>query len=359
MKTINIFFLIFLIALQSGCGSGGGGGPASAVPADNSVAATYSVSTLTLSGHSLVAPAGLAIDAQDNLYVADADVGSNLILKIAQVGAGPAASVSSFLGGGSTDYNTCSGSRLYSPYGVAIDSSSGTLYVAERNKSTVRYADCSSSPSVSAQYGSVSLDKSFSAPSGIALSGSNLYVADTGNHKIWRITNTGGHSGSTLLVAGTTSGYVNGSGGVAAFSSPTGVAVSLNSGNVFVTDTNNCAIRVVTAAGEVSTFAGAGPTSCGSADGVGLNAQFDHPTGIAIDANDNLYVADSVSNKIRRISPQGVVTTLAGTGASGSNDGLGSAATFNTPTGIVVNASGHLFVVDAGTSKIRKITLTP
>lgn len=327
----------------------------STVSADSPVTAIYSVSTLTLSGVSLAAVAGLAIDAQNNLFVADPN--SNLILQITQLSAG-SASVSLFFGGGATDYNTCTGSRLYSPYGVAVDGS-GTLYVSERYKSAIRYADCSSSPGVSAEYGTVGdVTKSLSAPRGIALSGSDLYVADTGNHKIRRITNTNGHSGITDSYAGTTRGYVDGAAAQAAFSSPSGVAIAPVSGNVYVTDTNNCAIRMIKA-GQVSTFAGAGPTSCGSSDGTGVNAQFDHPTGIATDAHDNLYVADSVSNKIRRITPQGVVSTIAGTGMPGSDDGLGSYATFNSPTGIVVNASGEIFVVDAGTNKIRKITLRP
>jgi sugar lactone lactonase YvrE len=112
-------------------------------------------------------------------------------------------------------------------------------------------------------------------------------------------------------------------------------------------------------AGQVSTLAGAGPNSCGSNDGTATSAQFNRPKGIALDASDNLYVADTVSNKIRRITPQGVVTTIAGSGVSGSADGTGSSATFNTPTGIAVDAAGNVFVTEYATGKIRKITVTP
>ena len=198
--------------------------------------------------------------------------------------------------------------------------------------------------------------------SGVVLYNSTLYVSDAGNYKIRAITDNGSHAGTTSTLAGTTSGYVNAAAGSAAFARPTGIAVD-SAGRVFVVDTDNCAIRLI-ASGQVSTFAGAGPNNlgtgpvaCGNTDGTGTAARFDHPTGIAIDGSDNVYVADSVNNKIRLITPQGVVTTIAGTGVSGATDGSGSSATFNTPTGITIDASGNLFVVDSGSSTIRKITV--
>ncbi len=352
MKTIKTFFVILLIAAVAACG-GGGGGASGGNPGGGSSGPIYTVSTLTLD-QALSAPSGLTI-AQGNLYVAD--TGANLIKKIQNL-SNSTVNVSSVLGGGLTDYNTCSGSRLYSPYGVAVDSA-GTLYVAERNKTAIRYADCTVSPSVSAEYGTIGGGQALSSPSGIALSGSRLYVADTGNQVIRLITSNGVHSGTSATLAGVgTNGYVNGAAlTVAAFSSPTGIAVS-SSGDVFVTDTNNCVVRKISA-GQVSTLAGAGPTSCGSTDGTTTAARFDHPTGIAVDASDNLYVADTVNNKIRRITPQGVVTTIAGSGVSSSADGTGSSATFNTPTGIVVDTNGNVFVTEYASGKIRKITVTP
>jgi sugar lactone lactonase YvrE len=346
MKTIKILFAILLVTSLVGCGGGGGGSQSS-----SSSSMIYTVSTLILNS-SLSSPSGITIDAQGVLYVAD--TGVNWIQKVQNSGNG-SYNVSRFLGyssvgvGGS--YSGCN-SNLLSPYGVAVDSA-GILYVAEL-RPDIRYSDCVLDTSY--QFGSLGL---LSNPSGVTLYGDNfLYVADTGNHVIRLITKSGG-SGITTLIAGTStsSGYVNGASNIAAFSSPTGVAVS-STGDVFVTDTNNCVIRKISA-GQVSTFAGAGPTLCGSSDGTGTTAQFNRPTGIAVDASDNLFVADTVSNKIRRITSQGVVTTIAGSGGSGYGDGIASSATFNTPTGIAVDTSGNVFVADQGSNKIRKITVTP
>jgi sugar lactone lactonase YvrE len=356
MKKLFVTVSLLIAAALLGCGSGGGGS-ASNSPQSTPSTNAYLVSTVVLDT-ALNTPAGIAFDGLGDMYVTDP--GAQLVRKITNLSSA-SAHVSTILGGGGTDYSFCLNSRLDTPSGIAIDSTN-KIYVAEVNRTLIRYSDCETNPSVSAQYGSTGAGLALSTPSGIALRGSNLHVADTGNHLIRLIANTGGSNGTTTTLAGTSAGYVNGLTGVAAFSRPSGVAVS-SSGNVFVADTNNCAIRLISS-GQVTTFAGALPSVggtgvCGSSDGTTTAARFDHPSAIAIDSSNNLYVADTASNKIRRITPSGVVTTIAGSGVQGSADGNGSNATFNAPTGITVDASGNIYVVDSGNRKIRKIRLTP
>lgn len=356
MHTMKHFFRISSLLISTallGCGGGGGGGEEAQGDAES---ASYAVSTLNLD-QVLTNPSGIVLDGQGSLYVAD--TGADVVQKISNI-ASTSSTVTRILGVSGrtgTDYSSCTNSNLYAPYGIAIDSS-GHLYVAERDKTMVRYADCTPSANFSAEYGSTGVG--LLNASGIALQGSDLYVADSGNHLIRLISSNGGASGTTSTLAGTSNGYVNGASNISAFSMPTGVAVS-SSGSVFVADTNNCAIRKITS-GLVSTFAGAGPNnagtgpvSCGSSDGVGTDARFNFPTGIAIDSSNNLYVADTANNKIRRITPEGVVTTIAGSGAIGSADGQGDVATFDTPTGIATDSRGNIYVVDLGSSKIRRI----
>jgi sugar lactone lactonase YvrE len=147
-------------------------------------------------------------------------------------------------------------------------------------------------------------------------------------------------------------GFADGSIADARFNQPANVAVDAN-GNVFVADAGNHAIRRITRAGMVSTLAGSG--IAGSADGTGAAASFDTPSGLAIDATGNVYVADRGNHRIRVITPAGVVGTLAGSGVAGATDGEGSAATFNLPTDIDLDLAGNAYVADSGNNKIRLV----
>ncbi|WP_159099281.1 MULTISPECIES: cadherin domain-containing protein [Aquimarina] len=154
------------------------------------------------------------------------------------------------------------------------------------------------------------------------------------------------------LAGNGTLGFTNGTGTSAQFSTPIGVDVDSN-GNIYIVDRNNNVIRKITPAGVVSTFAG---STYGYADGTGAAAKFRAPYGIAIDANDNIYVGDYFNHRIRKITPAGVVTTLAGSGVVGSADGTSTVAQFNEPYGLDVDSNGNVYVADYGNNRIRKIT---
>jgi len=194
---------------------------------------------------------------------------------------------------------------------------------------------------------------SFYEPAGIAIDASgNVYVADYGNNLVREISAAGV---VTTLAGSSTAGSANGTGISASFYEPTGVAVD-GSGNVYVADKGNNLIRKISAGGVVTTFAGSG--TGGSANGKGTAASFYHPTGVATDASGNVYVADNSNNLVREISPTGVVTTLAGSGAQGAANGTGTAASFSEPMAVTVDGSGNVYVADYGNNVVRKISPT-
>ncbi|MDP6455978.1 MAG: T9SS type A sorting domain-containing protein, partial [Candidatus Marinimicrobia bacterium] len=161
----------------------------------------------------------------------------------------------------------------------------------------------------------------------------------------------------TTLAGSGSIGSEDGTGTAARFYRPAGVAVD-GSGNVYVADQFNHLIRKITSAGVVTTLAGSG--SIGSEDGTGTAASFYWPFGVAIDGSGNMYVADYYNHKIRKITSAGVVTTLAGSGSVGSDDGTGTAAaSFNKPSGVAVDGSGNVYVADEHNHKIRKIFFPP
>lgn len=301
---------------------------------------------------SFYSPNGVATDASGNLYIVDQS--NHKIRKIT-----PAGVVTTFAGNGTQGSTNATGTAasFNNPFGVATDAS-GNVYVADRFNHKIRKispAGVVTTLAGSGTAGSINATgtaASFNNPIGVATDASgNVYVADAANNKIRKITPAGV---VTTFAGSGTVGSTDATGNAASFNSPHGVSTDA-SGNVYVTDNQNNKIRKVSPAGVVTTFAGSG--TAGSTDATGTSASFYGPIGVAIDISGNVYVVEQINNKIRKISPAGVVTTLAGSGNIGSTDATGTAASFDNPFGVATDASGNLYVGDRNNNKIRKINI--
>lgn len=301
-------------------------------------------------------PFGVAVDNAGNIYVGDAD--NSIIQKITP--AGVVTTLAGLAGSrGHTD-GTGNAARFIGPEGVAVDGA-GNVYVAESGSNTIRLVtpagDTTTFAGTAFTTGSADGTGSaaqFNGPQGVAADGAgNIYVADSYNYTIRKITPAG--EVTTLAGLAGVSGSANGTGTAARFGFPMGVAVD-DAGNVYVADTDNHTIRKITSAGEVTTLAGLAGTS-GIADGTGNAARFSFPMGVAVDGAGNVYVADTDNQTIRKITPAGAVTTLAGfqgpnwPGFVPGANGTGSEVHFTSPSGIAVDGSGNVYVADAAVRK--------
>ncbi len=295
-------------------------------------------------------PSDVAVDSKGNIYVADTN--NNKIRKIT-----PSGVVTTFAGSGalgSTDGNTTSASFMH-PQGVAVDSLDN-LYVAESSANKIRKITPLGVVTTLAGSGSVGstdgngTSASFSFPSGVTVDKhNNVYVADSYNNKIRKITPLGV---VTTIAGNGSSASIDGNGTSASFFAPFGITVD-SQDNIYVADTNSNKIRKITSTGVVTTFAGSGLATF--ADGNGTSASFNQLKGIIVDSHDNIYVADAGNKKIRKITPLGVVTTIAGSGAEGSTDGYGTSASFKYPYGVAVDTHDNIYVAENVNKKIRKI----
>lgn len=295
-------------------------------------------------------PEGLAIDLQGNIIVADRQ--NHTIRKIS-----PDGQVSTVAGDGTAGYADGKGTaaKFSSPWKVAVDLQ-GNIIVADRDNFKIRRiapdgtVSTLSGSTAGFADGAGSAAKFMQPLDVVADAQGNIYVADNTSHRIRKVTPSGV---VTTLAGDGTAGYLDATGTQAKFRNPSGLSLD-KQGNIIVADRINHRIRKITPAGVVSTVAGVGTT--GLLDGDALYAKFADPYGIAVDADGNILVAELTNARIRKISPAGQVSTLAGSSA-GFADGLSVNAKFNQPTDLEADAQGNIYVAEVTNHRIRMIRL--
>jgi uncharacterized protein (TIGR03437 family) len=298
------------------------------------------------------APFALAIDSSGNLYFAQNSASTirkvdtkGIITTVAGTG------TSGFGGDGST----ATSAQMNFPTGIAVDGS-GNLYVADSLNLRVRKIAGGNISTVAGNgvvsYGGdngSALKAQLNTPQGAAVDNAgNIYVADTLNHAVRKIDAKGN---ITAVIGNGTAGS-----GSNQLSGPQGVAVD-SSGNVYVADTQNARIVKVTPGGSASTYAGNGSPGYGGDNGAATSAQIYTPTGVAVDAKGNLYIADYQNHRVRKVATDGTITTVAGNGNQGyaGDGGAATSALLNYPAGVAVDSGGNLYIADWGNYVIRKV----
>ena len=309
----------------------------------------------------LYLPFGVAVDTAGNLFIADA--GNNLIRKVT-----PSGVISAVAGNGTQGFSGDGGpattAQLNYPRGVAVDTA-GNLFIADTDNNLIRKVTPGGVISTVAGIGT----QGFSGDSGPAISAQlfspygvavdtagNLFIADTVNNRIREVT----PAGVINTVAGNGTQSSGGDGGPAISAqlfSPTGVAVDAT-GNLFIADLGNNRIREVTPAGVISTVAGNGTQGFSGDSGTATAAQLNYPRGVAVDTAGNLFIADFDNFRIRKVTPAGVISTVAGNETQGfsGDGGPATAAQLYSPTAVAVDTAGNLFIADLGNNRVRMVT---
>lgn len=328
------------------------------------------------------APSGIAFDRSGNLIVVDA--ANNIIRKITPAGvvttlsgtpinleslpvntgsADGAANVASFNFGSSSSSDGPWGNPIYTVIGgltAGLDAAGNFVFADTLNNLVRRVAPDGSVTTIAGTAGASGTDDGaaasakFVSPGGVAVDASgNVFIADGGNNTIRRL--AGGRV-STFAGLARTAGSADGSAAAARFNNPSGVACDA-AGNIYVADTGNHLIRKITATGVVSTLAGVAGSS-GSSDGLGALARFRSPTALVVDSSGKVYVADTGNHSIRVIDVTGFVSTVAGSsGNSGSADGTGNAARFKEPSGLALDGAGGIYISDTQNNTVRKASV--
>jgi uncharacterized protein (TIGR03437 family) len=307
----------------------------------------------------LANPEDVAVDGSGNLFIADT---VNAVIREVTPDGNIATVAGSNIVGYSGDGIKATNAELNQPRGVAVDST-GNLYIAEYGDSRIRKVS-KGTISTLAGTGSIGFsgDGSQAAKAQLANpwsvcvdAGGNVYVADQMNFRIRKISS----DGTISTVAGDGLLSYSGDGGLAAkaqLDGPQGVAMDA-AGDLYIADTQNNAVREVSASGVIATIAGTGIAGLSGDGGQAAAAQLNKPQGVAVDTAGNLYIADTLNNRVRQVSPGGVIATVAGTGVAGSSGDGGPAgnAQLNRPQGLAVDTAGNLYIADVNNSLIRRV----
>jgi trimeric autotransporter adhesin len=306
-------------------------------------------------------PSGVAVDSAGNLFIADP--GNNRIRKVTTAGI-----VSTVAGGGTgesanSDGGLATAAMLRNPSGVAVDSA-GNLFIADYRNHRVRKVTTAGIISTAAGDGTeghsgdggMATAAQLGLPTSVTVdSAGNLYITELNSHRIRKIT----AAGIINTVAGGGTGNLGDGGPATAayLSDPTGVAID-SAGNLYIAESNTNRIRKVTAAGIISTAAGKVIAGFSGDGGAAAAAQLDRPSGVAVDPAGNLYIVDSGNNRIRKVTTAGIISTVAGSGISGfsGDGGQAAAAPLRNPSGVAVDSGGNLYIADEGNNRICKVT---
>lgn len=294
---------------------------------------------------------------------------SLLLPAVARSQAIPSYTITTVAGNGSAGFSgdggPASGAQLNGPFSAVLDSS-GNLYIADQFNHRIRMVGTDSNISTVAGDGT----NGYTGDGGTATSATlydpqcvvvdssgNLYIADTNNNVVRKVS-----GGKITSVAGSpdgNSGYTGdgGQGVVAQLSHPAGLTLD-SSGNLFIADTGNAAIRkLITATGIISTVAGQGGPGFGGDGGLASKVQFNNPTGLAFDAAGNLYIADTGNHRVRMMAPNLIVSTVAGSSTNGftGDGGAATKARLNSPKGVAIDSGGNLFIADTNNFRIRVV----
>jgi sugar lactone lactonase YvrE len=312
----------------------------------------------------LFSPDGVDVDGAGNVYIAD--FGNHRIRKV-----DPAGVITTFAGTGvagfSGDTGQATAARISFPRAVTSDAA-GNVYIADLGNHRVRKVDTAGVITTVAGTGVAGFSGDtgqataarLNAPRDLAVDAAgNLYIVDALNHRVRKVDPTG----VITTFAGTGVAGFSGDTGqatLAQLNNPSGIDVDA-AGNVYIGDTGNHRVRKVDPTGVITTFAGTGVAGFSGDTGQATLAQVNNPRDVALDGAGNVYFVDAFNNRVRRVAPSGIITTVAGTGVPGfsGDTGQASLARLNNPVGVAADAAGNVFIGDQDNHRVRKVSTVP